>query len=115
MKLTVRVVLDKDGDILGRFGELIGRLLSRSRPQVYAVVLQDLIGTAEADLEGRRVHFNGVHEDPDSVTANLLFNRPRFRWHWIKKLQINSLYDNTSSIVGINSPMAKVYLLKALA
>ena len=40
--LTVGVVLDEDGDLLGRLGQLVGGLLRRGRPQVRAVVLQDL-------------------------------------------------------------------------
>ena len=50
--VLVRVVLDEEGDLLGGLGELVGGLLGGGGAEVDAVVLQDLLGGAEAGGEG---------------------------------------------------------------
>jgi len=50
-ELTVRIVLDENGDFFGRLGQLVGGLLSCGLSQVDPVVLQDLVGTSQANLK----------------------------------------------------------------
>ncbi len=50
-ELTVRIVLDENGDFFGRLGQLVGGLLSCGLSQVDPVVLQDLVSTSQANLK----------------------------------------------------------------
>jgi hypothetical protein len=49
--LTLRVVLDEDGDLFGRLGQLVSCLLGGGLPEVDPIVLQDLVGASKSDLK----------------------------------------------------------------
>lgn len=48
--LTLRIVLDEDGDFFSRLGQLVRGLLGRRLPEVDPVVLQDLVRASKPDL-----------------------------------------------------------------
>ena len=68
--VSVGVVLDQDCHAVRGFGQLVGRLLRGGLPQIRPVVLQDLVGGAQPNIIGRRVHVHRVDEDADRVAAH---------------------------------------------
>ena len=69
VRLTLRIVLHKYRNFFCRFGQFVGCLFSRGLPQVYPVVFQNLISTAQTNL---KITKKTKKIGPETITIKIL-------------------------------------------